>query len=57
MIHENRDEAVGFDRGSEPRVMDALRTLRACGLLLVATVLLAVLAACDSPGPDGADGG
>ena len=35
--------------------MDALRTLRACGLLLVATVLLAVLAACDSPGPDGAD--
>ena len=35
--------------------MEALRILRACGLLLVATVLLAVLAACDSPGPDGAD--
>ena len=35
--------------------MEALRILRACGLLLVAAVMLAVLAACDSPGPDGAD--
>ena len=55
MIAERQDEAVGVDTGFEPPMMGALRMARACRLLVAAVVMLAVLAACDLPGPDGAD--
>ena len=56
MIAERQDEAVGVDTGFEPRMMGALRMAPACRLLVAAVVMLAVLAACDLPGSDGADG-
>ena len=55
MIAERQDEAVGVDTGFEPRMMGALRMAWACRLLVAAAVMWAVAAACDSPGPDGAD--
>ena len=55
MIAERQDEAVGVDTGFEPPMMGALRMAWACRLLVAAAVMLAVAAACDSPGPDGAD--
>ena len=55
MIAERQDEAVGVDTGFETPMMGALRMAWACRLLVAAAVMLAVAAACDSPGPDGAD--